>query len=70
MPLTRTDDATRGRSAVTSSFLYHCARLIEILASIERVEAAAAAHKGWNGEKEKAEVLGRLAAEPNAPRPS
>ncbi len=31
---------TRGRSAVTSSFLYHYARLIEILASIERVEAA------------------------------
>jgi len=30
----------RGRSAVTSSFLYHYARLIEILASIERVEAA------------------------------
>jgi NAD-reducing hydrogenase large subunit len=29
-----------GRSAVTSSFLYHYARLIEILASIERVEAA------------------------------
>ena len=29
----------RGRSAVTSSFLYHYARLIEILASIERVEA-------------------------------
>jgi NAD-reducing hydrogenase large subunit len=29
---------TRGRSAVTSSFLYHYARLIEILASIERVE--------------------------------
>jgi NAD-reducing hydrogenase large subunit len=27
-----------GRSAVTSSFLYHYARLIEILASIERVE--------------------------------
>jgi hypothetical protein len=32
------------------------------IAWIERVEAAAAAHKGWNGEKEKAEVLGRLAA--------
>jgi NAD-reducing hydrogenase large subunit len=31
---------TRGRSAVTSSFMYHYARLIEILASIERVEAA------------------------------
>jgi NAD-reducing hydrogenase large subunit len=30
----------RGRSAVTSSFLYHYARLIEILAAIERVEAA------------------------------
>jgi NAD-reducing hydrogenase large subunit len=30
----------RGRSAVTSSFLYHYARLIEILACIERVEAA------------------------------
>jgi NAD-reducing hydrogenase large subunit len=30
----------RGRSAVTSSFLYHYARLIEILTSIERVEAA------------------------------
>ena len=30
----------RGRSAVTSSFLYHYARLIEILASIERVEAS------------------------------
>ncbi len=29
----------RSRSAVTSSFLYHYARLIEILASIERVEA-------------------------------
>ena len=29
----------RGRSAVTSSFLYHYARLIEILTSIERVEA-------------------------------
>jgi NAD-reducing hydrogenase large subunit len=29
-----------GRSAVTSSFLYHYARLIEILASIERVEAS------------------------------
>lgn len=28
-----------GRGAVTSSFLYHYARLIEILASIERVEA-------------------------------
>ena len=28
-----------GRRAVTSSFLYHYARLIEILASIERVEA-------------------------------
>jgi NAD-reducing hydrogenase large subunit len=31
---------TRGRSAVISSFMYHYARLIEILASIERVEAA------------------------------
>ena len=31
---------TRGRSAVTSSFHYHYARLIEILACIERVEAA------------------------------
>jgi NAD-reducing hydrogenase large subunit len=30
----------RGRSAVTSSFLYHYARLIEILACIERVEAS------------------------------
>ena len=30
----------RGRSAVTSSFLYHYARLIEILASIERVEVS------------------------------
>ena len=29
----------RGHSAVTSSFLYHYARLIEILTSIERVEA-------------------------------
>jgi NAD-reducing hydrogenase large subunit len=29
-----------GRGAVTSSFLYHYARLIEILTSIERVEAA------------------------------
>ncbi len=29
-----------GRGAVSSSFLYHYARLIEILASIERVEAA------------------------------
>jgi NAD-reducing hydrogenase large subunit len=29
----------RGRSAVTSSFLYHYARLIEILTCIERVEA-------------------------------
>ena len=29
----------RGRSAVTSSFLYHYARLIELLTSIERVEA-------------------------------
>jgi len=29
-----------GRRAVTSSFLYHYARLIEILASIERVEVA------------------------------
>jgi NAD-reducing hydrogenase large subunit len=29
-----------GRRAVTSSFLYHYARLIEILASVERVEAA------------------------------
>jgi len=29
-----------GRGAVTSSFLYHYARLIEILASIERVEAS------------------------------
>jgi len=29
-----------GRGAVTSSFLYHHARLIEILTSIERVEAA------------------------------
>jgi NAD-reducing hydrogenase large subunit len=28
-----------GRGAVTSSFLYHYARLIEILTSIERVEA-------------------------------
>lgn len=28
-----------GRGAVTSSFLYHYARLIEILASIERIEA-------------------------------
>jgi NAD-reducing hydrogenase large subunit len=28
-----------GRGAVTSSFLYHYARLIEILASVERVEA-------------------------------
>jgi NAD-reducing hydrogenase large subunit len=31
---------TRGRNAVTSSFHYHYARLIEILASIERVEAS------------------------------
>jgi len=31
---------TRGRSAVTSSFHYHYARLIEILACLERVEAA------------------------------
>jgi NAD-reducing hydrogenase large subunit len=30
----------RGRSAVTSSFLYHYARLIEILACLERVEAS------------------------------
>jgi NAD-reducing hydrogenase large subunit len=30
---------TRGRNAVTSSFHYHYARLIEILTSIERVEA-------------------------------
>jgi NAD-reducing hydrogenase large subunit len=30
---------TRGRAAVTSSFHYHYARLIEILTSIERVEA-------------------------------
>jgi NAD-reducing hydrogenase large subunit len=30
----------RGRSAVTSSFLYHYARLIEILTCIERVEAS------------------------------
>ncbi len=30
----------RNRSAVTSSFLYHYARLIEILACVERVEAA------------------------------
>src|SRR5258708_20436773 len=29
-----------GRRAVSSSFLYHYARLIEILAAIERVEAA------------------------------
>jgi NAD-reducing hydrogenase large subunit len=29
-----------GRGAVTSSFLYHYARLIEILASLERIEAA------------------------------
>jgi NAD-reducing hydrogenase large subunit len=29
-----------GRGAVTSSFLYHYARLIEILAAIERIEAA------------------------------
>jgi NAD-reducing hydrogenase large subunit len=31
---------TRGRNAVTSSFHYHYARLIEILACIERAEAA------------------------------
>ncbi|MEI8040859.1 MAG: Ni/Fe hydrogenase subunit alpha [Verrucomicrobiota bacterium] len=30
---------TRGRNAVTSSFHYHYARLIEILTSIERIEA-------------------------------
>jgi hypothetical protein len=29
---------------------------------IERLEAAAAAHAGWNSEAEKREVLGRLAA--------
>jgi hypothetical protein len=32
------------------------------VAWIDRVEAAAAAHTGWNDEKEKAEVLERLAA--------
>jgi len=32
------------------------------VAWIDRVEAAAAAHPGWNDEKEKADVLGRLAA--------
>ena len=32
------------------------------VAWIERVEAAAAAHPGWNDEREKAEVLARLAA--------
>jgi hypothetical protein len=32
------------------------------VAWIERVEKAAAAHAGWNDEKEKAEVLGRLAS--------
>jgi len=31
---------TRGRSAVTSSFYYHYARLIEVLTCLERVEAA------------------------------
>jgi hypothetical protein len=32
------------------------------VAWIARLEAAAAAHPGWNDEREKAEVLGRLAA--------
>ena len=32
-----TSFASCGRGAVTSSFLYHYARLIEILASLERI---------------------------------